>query len=231
MAISAGVAVHETTASSENIHVFGDVDEYNAAEFEDALQRVLALSRPITVDLTRCRYIGSVGLRALLRAKRLASSGFTTLVNAESVAARLLEIAKVEETLGVRRISRAHTGSIQTEDARGHVRIITLQGEWDLSRGHELRRHIDRTLEHPRAVIDLTAVSYIDSHCIGMLVRMRTQRVAKGYEPSRLVLKSGNVRRVLGLVGVHTLWTIYESLDEALADWKQPGNISAANLT
>ena len=231
MAICAGVAVHETTASSENIHVIGDIDEHNAAEFEDALQRVLALLRPITVDLTRCRYIGSVGLRVLLRTKRLAPSSFTTLVNAESVAARLRAIAKVEEFLDVRRITRAYTGSIQTEDARERVRIITLDGEWDLSRGHELRRHIDRAVEHPRVIIDLTGVSYIDSHCIGMLVRMRTQRVAKGYEPSRLVLKTGNVRRVLGLVGVHTLWTMYESRDEALADWKRPGNISAADAT
>lgn len=231
MAICSGVAVHEATASSENIHVIGDVDEYNAAEFEDALQRVLALSRPITVDLTRCRYIGSAGLRALLHAKRLAPSGFTTLVNAESIAARMLELAKVEELLGVRRISHAYTGSIQTEDVREHVRIITLDGEWDLSRGKELRRHIERAVEHPRVVIDLTGVTYIDSHCIGMLVRMRTQRVAKGYEPSSLILKSGNVRRVLGLVGVHTLWTIYESRDEALVHWKRPGNISAADAT
>lgn len=159
------------------------------------------------------------------------NSGFTTLVNAESIAARLLEIAKVEERLGVRRISRAHIGSIQTEDEREHVRIIKLEGEWDLSRGNELRRHIDRAVEHPRVVIDLSGVSYIDSHCIGMLVRMRTQRVAKGYEPSRLILKSGNVRRVLGLVGVHTLWSVYDSREQALADWKHAGNISALDLT
>lgn len=231
MAICAGAAVHESTAPSENIHVIGDVDEHNAAEFEDVLQRVLALARPITIDLTRCRYIGSLGLRALLRTKRLAPSTLTTLVSADSLAARVLESANVEELLGVQRISRAYTGSIQTEDVRGHVRIVTLEGEWDLSRGDELRRHIDRAAGYPRVVIDMTGVSYIDSNCIGMLVRMRTQRVAKGYEPSRLVLKTGNVRRVLGVVCGHALWAMYESLDEALADWKYPGNTSAVQST
>lgn len=231
MGICGGAAVHESALSAENIFVIGDVDEYNAREFQDLLESVLSIGRPITVDLTRCRYIGSVGLRALLDAQRRAVH-FETLVIAESIAARLMEIAKVERRLGVRYVSRAYTGSISSEETtREYVRIITLDGEWDLSRGNELRRRTERALAHARVIIDLSNVSFIDSYCVGMLVRLRTQRVAKGYEPSRLVLPGGNVRRVLGIIGAHSLWTICDTLDEALRGWKVPGNIPVAGRT
>lgn len=217
-------------ASEEIVYVIGDVDQDKAAELEDVLERMLVLSRPIVVDLTRCRYIGSAGLRTLLRTQRRAAQ-FTTLVTAQSVAARLLEIAKVEERLGVRHLTPVNAVSLHTDEERDFIRVITLEGEWDLSRGNELRRHIERAVAHPRVVLDLSRVSYVDSHCVGMLVRMRTQRVAKGYEPSRLVLPGGNVNKILGLLGAYTLWSVCDSLDQALADWKHPGNISVADLT
>lgn len=230
MSICTGAAVHQTGSSGEIVHVIGDVDQHNAGELENVLESVLLAGRPIEIDLTRCRYIGSAGLRTLLRAQRRAVR-FTTFVTADGIAARLLEIAKVEERLGVRHVTRAQIGSVDAEDAREFAHVITLAGEWDLSRGNELRTCTERALAHPRVVIDLSETSYIDSYCVGMLVRMRTQRVTKGYEPSRLVLQAGNVRRVLGIIGAASLWTIYDTLEEALRDWKHFGNIPVAGPT
>lgn len=228
MVTCSGAAVHESRSSGEIVYVIGDIDQHNVDELEQVLESVLLLGRPIQIDLTRCRYIGSIGLRTLLRAQRRAA-GFSTVIHAGGVAARLLEIAKVEERLGVRHVPGTLRDTMGTQDERDSPFVIALDGEWDLSRGNELREQIERGLVHPRVIIDLTGVSYIDSYCVGMLVRARTQRVVKGYEPPRLVLTSGNVRRVLGIVSASSLWTMYETVEEALRDWQYPGNNSAAH--
>lgn len=117
------------------------------------------------------------------------------------------------------------------DDPREFVLVIALEGEWDVSRGHELRLRLAPAVAHPRVVLDMSGASFIDSYCAGMLVRMRTQRVAKGYEPARLVVCGANVRGVLALFGAHSLWRICDSLEDALQGWKSPGNIPAADLT
>lgn len=212
MAMCAGAVVHEATAWGDSVHVFGDVDEANAAEFEDVLQHVVRLSRPLTINLTRCRGIGSLGMRALLRARQYARSEFVTLVDRDSGAARTLEISKMERLLGVRKV--------ETSSAGDELLIVALDGEWDLSRGEELRRHIERALAQPRVVFDMSDVRYIDSHCLGMLGRMHTQRVAKGYRPAQIVLANSNVRKVLGITGLDSILNVYETLNDALADLK-----------
>lgn len=219
MIVHAGAIVHETTARGDSIHVFGDIDETSVRELEEVLERVVPRRRDVTVNLTHSRYIGSLGLRALLHARQQARNGFETLVEPGSAAARLIEIAKLENVLGLRGVMRTG-GLIEVPQPDEDVRIVSLEGEWDLSRGNELRRTLDRAVDHPHVILDMSNVTYIDSSCIGMLVRMRTQRVAKGYCPSRLVIASANVRRVLGLTGLHALWNMYETLDEALADLK-----------
>jgi len=98
---------------------------------------------------------------------------------------------------------------------------IDLAGEWDLSRGNELRPHLQRAASHPRVVFDLTKVTYIDSNCIGMLMRMRTQRMAKGYPPARLVVTNVNLLRVLLVAAADVQWPVFETVDEALRDWKE----------
>lgn len=212
MAMCAGAVVHEATAWGDSVHVFGDVDEANAAEFEDVLQHVVRLNRPLTINLTRCRGIGSLGMRALLRARQYARSEFVTLVDRDSGAARTLEISKMERLLGVRKV--------ETSSAGDELFIVALDGEWDLSRGEELRRHIERALAQPRVVFDMSDVRYIDSHCLGMLGRMHTKRVARGYRPAQIVLANSNVRKVLGITGLDSILNVYETLNDALADLK-----------
>lgn len=108
MELCAGAAVHETTASGEIICVIGDVDQYNIAELEGALESALGNSRPIIVDLMSCRYIGSVGLGVLLRAGRKAAN-LTVLVRVDSVVARFMRLAQVEQRLRVRHVGPPHS--------------------------------------------------------------------------------------------------------------------------
>lgn len=111
------------------------------------------------------------------------------------------------------------------------INVITLEGEWDLSRGEELRRRLDRGAAHRDIVLDFSRLVYIDSTSIGMLMRLRTQRVAKGWHPGRAVLPRGHVLKVLQICNFQELWEICESLDEALASQSHSGNTDAAEGT
>lgn len=218
MLLQTGAVVRESTASGDVIHVFGDLDRDGVAELDEVLQRVICLDNDVTIDLTRCRYIGSLGIRALLRARQDTRGAFATLVDRASAAARLLHIAKVQDMLGVTYAAEVHSGELHSRpDDEERIHIIRLDGEWDLSRGNELREHLEAAVTHPRVVIDMSKVRYMDQYCVGMLLRARTQRVARGYPQAHVVLANGNVRRVLGVARFHELWNMCETLDEALA--------------
>lgn len=217
MALLAGAVVHEPTARGEVVHVVGDVDRHNVCELEEVLDRVLHLYRDVIIDLTQCRYIGSLGVRLLLRARQRCGGTFETLVRPASSTARQLSRARVDELLGVRYAPRVYSGDVSGSAGEHEVHVITLEGEWDLSRGHELRERLETAVAYPRLVIDMSNVRYMDQHCVGMLVRARTQRVAKGFPSARLVLAEGSVRRVLGVAGFHSLWILCGTLDEAIA--------------
>lgn len=217
MVSQAGAVVCENTARGDVVHVIGDLDRSVVPEFDDMLQRAITAGCDITVDLTRCRYIGSLGVRVLLRAREQTRGRFATLVDPASDAARLLGIAKVQELLGIRYARKVHSRELHAHEPEANVHIIMLEGEWDLSRGNELRERLEEAVTHPRVILDMTSVRYMDQFCVGMLLRARTQRVAKGYPQAQIVIANANVRRILGMAGFHSLWTLCETLDEALA--------------
>lgn len=214
MAMCAAAFIHEDTQKEQYVHVIGDVDERNVAELDDLLDRVLPLGAPLTIDLTQCRSIAQTAVGTLVRARDNTRSPFTTVVHGGSTPARVLKVARLEERLGVCRVVQSR----KTTLAGQNVRVVALSGEWDISRGVELRAHLDRAVEHALVVLDMSGVTYIDSNCVGMLVRMRTQRVAKGYAPAGIVLKNADVRRVIRTLAFDELWNTYETLDEALED-------------
>lgn len=217
MVSQAGAVVCEGTSRGNVIHVVGDLDRSVVPELDDMLQRAIAAGCDVTIDLTHCRYIGSLGVRVLLRAREQIRSRFVTLVDAASAAARLLKIANVQELLGVQCAAKVHLRALHTREPEAHVRVVTLEGEWDLSRGNELRQRLEDAVTHPRVILDMTNVRYMDQFCVGMLLRARTQRVAKGYPQAHVVIANANVRRILGMAGFHSLWSMCETLDEALA--------------
>jgi anti-anti-sigma factor len=111
------------------------------------------------------------------------------------------------------------------------VLSIELAGEWDLSRGDELRRYIKSTVGHPRVIFDLSDVTYIDSNCVAMLIRMSALRMAQAYPPVRFVISNANVLRIVSIVGAERPLSIFEKLDDALSDWQRFGNNSAVRTT
>jgi anti-anti-sigma factor len=118
--------------------------------------------------------------------------------------------------------------SESARDPREEPHVIALEGEWDLSRGDELRSRLESACAHAHVIIDLARVSYIDSNCVAMLVSMRRRRIAKGYAAGHLVLPSGNIRLIFEATGFADLWPIAETFGEALHDLKHPGNRMAS---
>lgn len=110
------------------------------------------------------------------------------------------------------------------------VQIVALEGEWDLSRGLEMRHRLNDLVACPLAIVDLTGCISMDANCLTMLLRMRAQRAAKGYPPACLVLPALRAR-ILGPLDAQSLWTVFESIDEALAHLTHFGNVSAAEPT
>jgi anti-anti-sigma factor len=96
--------------------------------------------------------------------------------------------------------------------------VITLrEPEWDLTACDELEKHLAPAFSHPNVVIDMSAVTFIDSSCLRTLALMRQKRVTEGgFGPVRLVIEDSNIRRLFSVVGFDKLWPIFETLKEAL---------------
>lgn len=95
--------------------------------------------------------------------------------------------------------------------------MVTLAGEIDLytaPRFHEvLLRGIDERAS--RVIVDLSAVTFLDSTGLGVLVGGAKRLGASG--PLQIVCGPGHVRRVLEIAGLAGVFAIRSTLDEALA--------------
>lgn len=108
--------------------------------------------------------------------------------------------------------------------------ILTLDvPEWDIETSESLGTLLAPAADHRDVIVDLSAVSYIDSTCLGKFVGMHRKRSAKGYEPARLVIPSPRVRRLFAIVKFDEIWPIYETLDEAVRAGASPSAIWPAS--
>jgi anti-anti-sigma factor len=91
--------VHDSREGVESLHVVGDIDLANAAEFEAAIVRMSEFSEPIVIDLTCCTYMDSCALRVLLEtSKRL---NFGVVAAASSAAQRVFDIMNASGSLSI----------------------------------------------------------------------------------------------------------------------------------
>lgn len=95
--------------------------------------------------------------------------------------------------------------------------VVTLAGEVDLytaPRFHEVMlRGIDEGAG--RVIVDLTAVTFLDSTALGVLVG-GAKRLGTDGSP-QIVCGPGNVRRILEITGLAGVFAVRSTLDEALA--------------
>jgi anti-anti-sigma factor len=97
--------------------------------------------------------------------------------------------------------------------------VLELEGEFDLDTvpgiDRFLRRHLGPLYHQQHLIIDLAATTFVDSSFIAFLVHLVGDQRAKRKELV-LVRPGGQVRRVLGLVGLPNVVPVYESVPEAV---------------
>lgn len=95
------------------------------------------------------------------------------------------------------------------------VRMVKLAGDLDLGvlpTAAKLLRGLD---DADIAIIDMRAVTYLDSAALGMLMAARERVVASG-GVVRIVSSDKRLKRLLTVTGIDTSVTVYEELDGAL---------------
>ena len=116
-----------------------------------------------------------------------------------------------DDTAGIREDPVA---GIERND--GYV-VVSLAGELDLYNAHEVREALlECCAEAPdRLVIDLSAVKFIDSTALGVLIEARTRLANRR---SFLLAAPGlETRRALEISGLDRHFVVHESLDAALS--------------
>ena len=96
--------------------------------------------------------------------------------------------------------------------------LVAITGELDSISAIHLRRRVDAVLGagQSKVVIDLTALTHMDSSGLGELISCH-QRALGLQGGLALVVGSAAVRRTLEIRGVNQLFTIVASRDEAVA--------------
>lgn len=106
-----------------------------------------------------------------------------------------------------------------TFDVRNETLIARLGGEIDLRVTDDLRRRLERELDHSRArnlILNMSEVTFLDSSGLGVILG-RYKRITSQGGSMALVGVSPAVRRVLEFSGMTRLSRLYDSEAEALA--------------
>ncbi|QKE83625.1 STAS domain-containing protein [Arthrobacter sp. NEB 688] len=105
-----------------------------------------------------------------------------------------------------------------TTSHQDDVSVVTVEGEVDVYTASQLRQTLDQEIAdgHTRLVVDLDAVTFLDSTGLGVLVgRLKTVRNNSGW--LRIVCTSDRILRVFRITGLDKVFGIHGSLDDALA--------------
>jgi anti-sigma B factor antagonist len=94
------------------------------------------------------------------------------------------------------------------------VQVVSAEGELDLHTTKQLEEALEST-DHPRVILDLTEVPFIDSTALGAIVASTKRMRSQGRE---LIVVAGNpvVSRVLTITGLERVFSVQHSLAEAI---------------
>ena len=100
----------------------------------------------------------------------------------------------------------------------GPTSVVAFRGEFDLEHSPTARKVLLRCVEQGRDLaVDLSGVTYIDSSGIASLVEAFQEARKRGTRFA-LAAVSASALRVFELARLDQVFTIYATLDEALAD-------------
>lgn len=91
---------------------------------------------------------------------------------------------------------------------------VVFTGEYDVAAKERLREEFDRLVNEPIAILDFTAVTYIDSTCVTELLRLRDLRAQSALPPPAILMKSDNpVRRIFEILDLLSAFEFLEDAD------------------
>lgn len=107
--------------------------------------------------------------------------------------------------------------SIEFEDISPELRLVRLEGRLDiLGTGQIETRYAGLTaIEKRNLVIDLTAVEFLASIGIRMLITNAKAQLQRGGKTVLLVTGNSSVAKTLEMTGIHSLVPMYHGLEEA----------------
>ena len=99
----------------------------------------------------------------------------------------------------------------------GDVTVVQASGELDFYASPEFRERLMGALEESTSgvVVDLAAVTFIDSSALGVLVG-GARRSAEARRELMIVCPAGNVARILEITGLNRAFAIYATREDAL---------------
>lgn len=105
-----------------------------------------------------------------------------------------------------------------TEQRIGDIPVVAVRGEIDVATAPALRDHLvaHEAAATPVVVIDLTAVSFVDSTALGVLVGSY-RRLRDGGGSLRLVVAEPRILKVFEITDLIRVIPIFGTVDEALA--------------
>lgn len=93
--------------------------------------------------------------------------------------------------------------------------IVSLSGEFDIERQHELRETLEPLYVKPYLIVDLTEVDYVDSSCLCEFMRMRRVRSDAGVRPACFIVDEQRFGRLFRFLGLDEVFPVVHSLEEA----------------
>jgi anti-sigma B factor antagonist len=105
----------------------------------------------------------------------------------------------------------------------GGVNIVTVVGELDVATSPELREELDRIAANGgrETVVDLLAVSFVDSTALGILVEASRKLKARGGS-LRIVCDDRRIARIMEITGLDRVLRLHATLREALESLGRP---------
>ncbi|HUY30153.1 MAG TPA: STAS domain-containing protein [Acidimicrobiales bacterium] len=106
-----------------------------------------------------------------------------------------------------------------TVERRGDVPVVMARGEVDVSTAPALRTELLSVGDGaPFVVVDLSGVTFLDSTGLGALIAARGQPgESDGLRELRLVVTRPQIRKVLEVTGLTSVFAVHDTLDAALA--------------
>lgn len=106
------------------------------------------------------------------------------------------------------------------------LHVFELSGSLDIATSPSVRAALTETSERGdhRLIVDLTKLEFLDSTGLGALIG--GQRRAKEFSGEmRLVAKEGQILRLLRITGLLSVFAVYPTLDDAIADGIRVGDL------